>query len=62
MAERKALVDRFKGRSIHTVWGPSVVKRMSDDCDTVVLYEFGEQRFDLSYSDFVNELKEQGHL
>lgn len=62
MTERKALVNRFAGRTIQTGWGPSIVKKLSNDFEKVTLYEFGTERFDLTFNDFKNELAEHGNL
>ncbi|WP_050182623.1 hypothetical protein [Domibacillus robiginosus] len=58
LSERNALVEYFKGQEIHTIYGPSVVSNLSNDYEMVTLYEFGEQRYDLSFENFKDQLKE----
>lgn len=55
--KKKALFDKYKSHSIQTVYGPSIVKKLSEDGELVTLYEFGTDRYDLSFDDFVSQIK-----
>jgi hypothetical protein len=57
---KKARIRPFFGREIQTSWGPSVVKRLNDEETHVILYEFGEERFDLKLDDFLSEIETYG--
>ncbi|MFC0273575.1 hypothetical protein ACFFIX_19475 [Metabacillus herbersteinensis] len=53
----KQLAIKYKGHTIQTGWGPSKIGTLTDDQKHVKLYEFGEERYDLTLEDFLTELK-----
>jgi hypothetical protein len=57
LLEKKSRIRLYFGKHIQTSWGPAVVKLFSDDETRVILYEFGEERFDLTLDDFISEIE-----
>jgi preprotein translocase subunit YajC len=56
----KKLAKKYKGHTIQTGWGPSKIGTLSSDEKYVKMYEFGEERYDLTLEDFLEELKSNG--
>jgi hypothetical protein len=57
---KKAKIRPYFNQEIQTSWGPSIVKRFNPEETHVILYEFGEERFDLTLNDFLSEIKNYG--
>ncbi|MBU8908178.1 hypothetical protein [Desertibacillus haloalkaliphilus] len=59
----KALALKYKGVTIQTSWGPSVIGELTPCEESVFLYEFGEELYSLSLEDFMSELSsDMNHL
>ncbi|WP_209124500.1 hypothetical protein [Alkalihalobacillus sp. BA299] len=56
----KKLAKKYKGHTIQTGWGPSKIGSLSADERYVIMYEFGEERYDLTLEDFLEEMKSNG--
>lgn len=55
--EKKELVEQYKGKTIGTVYGPSVVEGLTDDGEHVSLLEFGVEPYCLTLNDFISQLE-----
>ena len=56
----KQLARKYKGHTIQTSWGPSQIGSLTPDEKFVTLYEFGEERYELSLENFLEEMNSNG--